>query len=267
VLSLVAPLVALSWQWLLARAGRAPLEWHHLFVLGASVWLAYALDRWIEGWRLSDARLRTARHAFYKRRRWPVAVLWSALLLADLAVAATRLTSRELQTGFVLLGAVLAYLLSHQWLHRERPWRAPKEACVALLFGGGVVVFAAASDPAVLRALAVPLALFVLLCFANCVLISIWEREVDQAHGQTSLALQGEGWRPGAVALPWALAAVAALLFHQTGGAAIACAAVSGVLLGTVDRLQPRFGRQLARAVADIALMTPLVPLAAEWLR
>jgi hypothetical protein len=47
----------------------------------------------------------------------------------------------------------------------------------------------------------------------------------------------------------------------------MACAAVSGVLLGTVDRLQPRFGRQLARAVADIALMTPLVPLAAEWLR
>ncbi|MGA3008003.1 MAG: hypothetical protein ABSE59_08950, partial [Opitutaceae bacterium] len=42
VLSLDAPAVAVSWQWLLARGAHAPLAWHHAFILGTAAWLVYA---------------------------------------------------------------------------------------------------------------------------------------------------------------------------------------------------------------------------------
>ena len=266
VLSLDAPLVAVLWQWLLARPARVGLHWPHAFVLGATVWLAYAADRWIEGWRLEPDRIRTQRHHFYHRWRWPVAALWLAVFAADLVTAFLRLNRRELDAGFLLLAPVLAYLLSHQLIHRHHPWRAPKEICVAVLLGAGVALFLLARPEVALRPLAAPLGLFTLLCFANCALISVWEHEVDATHGQTSFARQ---FRRGAAfgrTLPWLLAVVAALLAGSETGdtrAAAACVAASSLLLGALDRAEPRLGAQLARVLADVALLTPLVPLLA----
>jgi len=270
VLSLDAPAVALLWQWQLARVAGVAASGPRAFVLGASVWLAYAADRWIEGWRLEPGLIRTQRHRFYQRWRWPVAAAWGAFFAADLATALVALDRRALVAGCLLLAPVSAYLLSHQLVHRHHRWRAPKEACVALLLGGGVALFVVAAPAAALRPLAVPLALFVLLGFANCALISVWERAVDESHGQTSLARQ---FRRGEVigrAFPWLLAAAALLAAGATGGAArtaALCAAASSLLLILVDRLQPRIGWPMARVLADVALLTPAVPLAASCLR
>jgi hypothetical protein len=112
--------------------------------------------------------------------------------------------------------------------------------------------------------MAAPLVLFILLCFSNCALISVWEDEVDRSHGQTSLALQF-GWAAAlSRALPWGLsaaAAAAALANVPHARAASACAAISGVLLGLIDLAEPRIGRVRARVLADLALMTPLLLL------
>ncbi len=146
ILSLDAPAIALLWQALLARAVHVTLAWPAAFVLGSSVWLAYAADRWIEGWRLDPAQIRTQRHYFYQRWRWPLGLLWCAVLGADLAVACLGLTAREFRGGLLLLVPVFAYLLSHQLVHRNHPWRAPKEVCVALLLGAGVALFPATAS-------------------------------------------------------------------------------------------------------------------------
>jgi hypothetical protein len=71
ILSLDAPAVALAWQSLLALVVGVKLAAHHSVLLGLSVWLAYAADRWIEGWRLTPQTVRTQRHAFFLRWRWP----------------------------------------------------------------------------------------------------------------------------------------------------------------------------------------------------
>ncbi len=263
VLSLDAPAVAVLWQWQLARVAGVALAVHHAFVLGGSVWLAYAADRWIEGWRLEPAQVRTQRHLFYQRWRWPLLALWTGVLAGTLGVALRRLTGRELLAGLLLLGPVLAYLLLHQLAHRNSLWRAPKELCVALLFAGGASCFALARAPGALRGMAIPLGLFALLCFANCALISLWEREVDRAHGQVSLALQYPGGGRILRLLPWLAAIAAAAAAAVWSGSlreATLATAISGVLLGQVDRLQPRWGRQLARALADAALLSPLLP-------
>lgn len=270
VLSLDAPAVALLWQWQLARSAQVALGRPHAFVLGSSVWLAYAADRWIEGWRLAPGTARTQRHHFYQKWRWPVAGFWMLVLAADLATAWGRLTPREFDAGLLLLAPVLAYLLSHQLIHRHHSWRAPKELCVAVLLAGGVALFPLAQPAVALPSLAPPLALFALLCFANCALISVWEREIDRSHGQTSLARQFHRGAAFSRLLPWLLAALGALLAAPATGAvrtAAACAAASSLLLGTLDLLESRVGWQLARVLADAALLTPLAPLLAAALR
>ena len=269
ILSLDAPAVAVLWQWLLARSAPASLGAAEVSVLGLSVWLAYAADRWIEGWRLDPGSIRTQRHLFHQRWRWPIAATWAAVLAIDLATAVRGLPPAEFRAGLILLVPVAAYLLSHQLVHRNSRWRAPKEVCVALLLAAGAAVFAVARPDARPGRLAAPTALLALLCFTNCALISVWEDDVDRVHGQTSLALQLGGTAALRI-LPWAVAALAAgawLWRGRLGGGAPACAAASAVLLGIVDLAEARMGRRLARVLADVALMTPLVPLAAGLAR
>jgi hypothetical protein len=263
-----APAVALLWQAMLARSASAGIGAPERLVLGSSVWLAYAADRWIEVWRLQPDRIRTHRHRFHLRWRWEIFAVWVAVLGLDVAEAFHGLGPGELGAGALLLLAVATYLLSHQLVHRASRWRAPKEACVALLLGAGAAVFVMGRPGARPALIAAPLSLFVLLCFANCALISLWEDEVDRSHGATSLALQFGGAARGVRALPWLLALLAAAAGLMAGPAqAAACAAASGVLLGLVDLAERRIGRMAARVLADVALMTPLVPLLLGGLR
>ncbi|MFI5356044.1 MAG: hypothetical protein ACHQ4G_01790 [Opitutales bacterium] len=263
ILSLDAPAVALAWQWMLARIAGNPLVWYHYQLLGAAAWLVYAADRWIEGWWIAPSEMQTQRHLFYQRYRWPTFGVWLAVALFSFGNAVVQLNDREFRTGIILVLPVLVYLFSHQLIHRHHPWRAPKEICVALLFAAGVACFTLARMPAAANRLAVPLALFGLLCFANCALISIWENEVDLRHGQTSLALQYPGGRKFVQALPWMIALLAAGFAGREAGAvrtAALCAVGSGLGLGAVDFLHRRCGRLLARVLADFALLTPVVP-------
>jgi hypothetical protein len=264
ILSIDAPAVVVLWQVLIARSASVPAAAPEMAVLGCSVWLAYAADRWIEGWRLVPDSIRTHRHRFYQTWRWPLLALWIAVLGLDIAAAFLGLPPAELRAGILLLAPVAAYLLSHQLVHRRSRWRAPKEACVALLLGAGAALFAASRPGADLLAMAVPLVLFVLLCFSNCALISVWENDVDLSHGQTSLALQFGGAAAVSRALPWlivALSAAAWLARMPHARAAAACAGASGTLLSLVDLAERRIGRAAARVLADVVLMTP-----AAWL-
>ena len=262
ILSLDAPVVVVLWQWLIAASASTRVGFPEAAVLGSSVWLAYAADRWIEGWRLVPENIQTHRHQFHHRWRWPIAAAWAVVFFADVTLAVRGLTPGEFRAGLLILVPVAAYLLSHQLVHRNSPWRAPKELCVAVLLGAGAAAFTASRPGVRIEAMAAPLGLFVLLCFTNCALISVWEDEVDRIHGQTSLALQFARAPVLCRALPWAisLASGAAWLLGAEGRAA-ACAAASGILLGLVDLAEARTGRIAARVLADVALLTPLAPL------
>jgi hypothetical protein len=264
ILSLDAPVVAVLWQAMIASSAGVMLGAPERDVLGWSVWLAYAADRWIEGWRLKPEQIRTHRHRFHVRWRWELFIVWVGVLVLDVATAFRALTNAELRDGALLLSLVAAYLLSHQLVHRASRWRVPKEACVALLLAGGAAVFIAPQAGASVQRLAAPLVLFALLCFANCALISVWENEVDVSHGQTSLALQYAGAARVSRLLPWFIVIAAAAAWLVAGAsinAVAGCAFSSAVLLGCIDAAERSTGRILARVLADVALLTPLVPL------
>jgi hypothetical protein len=262
VLSLDAPLVAVLWQTAFARVLGVRSEWQDPVLLGLAVWMVYAADRWIEGWRLAPERVRTQRHYFYIRWRWPVFSLGLGLLGVATVIAVTRLQEREFKAGLLLLIPTLVYLFSHQLVHRHHPLRVPKEICIAVIFTLGCALAPAVRDPGKIHLLPVPATLFGLLCFTNCALIAAWEKEVDTLHGQTSLALQ---WHRGFVlihTLPWLLfaAGIAARFF---GPAAIhpfaLCTIASAFLLGVLDYIHPLIGREAARAAVDVTLMTPVI--------
>ncbi|MEO8481010.1 MAG: hypothetical protein ABI634_02300 [Acidobacteriota bacterium] len=262
ILSLDAPLVCVVWQGLLARTSGAGLRWPHAAVLATSVWLAYAADRWIEGWRLDSRVVRTQRHLFYQRQRVVVAAVWLCVLAADVTMAGMTMEAKEIGRGLLLVAPVLVYLLSHQLLHRTHEWRAPKELVVALLLTAGVAVFLwpVLSVSTLVRGLGA----FATVSFINCALISAWEREVDRAHGQTSLALESARVARVIRWLPWLAAVGGAAVMAAPAGAfaaPIACGIFSAILMGLIDRIEHRLGWAAARVLADAALLTPIVPL------
>lgn len=262
VLSLDAPAVTISWQWLFARLCGIELGWAEPTIVAASIWLAYVADRWFEGWRVAPSAMRTQRHRFYQQHRWAVAAVWVLVLLLDLGVAFWHLSERELIAGILLLGPTLLYLLSHQLLHRHRRWRAPKEVCIAFLLAGGAAVFVVASPAAQVTALVGPVIVFGALCFANVALIAVWEQEVDETHGQVSLARQFRGAAGVSRAFPWVLAVATAGAMYlpwPLPRAAAVCGVASALLLAALDRFEHRIGWQLARVLADFVLLTPAV--------
>lgn len=267
ILSLDATAVAVSWQALFGRVTGVPLQPAHRWILASSVWCAYTADRWIEGWRLSPEAALTQRHFFSVRWRWPIFAAWCVVLSGDVGAALFYLNRREFSAGLILLGPVLLYLFSHQFFHRHHPWRLPKEICVAALITGGVLLFPVAS-PEVEFPPVIALGIgFSLLCFANCGLISVWEREVDERHDQDSLAKRSPRAVRLARALPWIITttALAWSIAPGTTGDRLAWGSLasSAALLGIVDRIEPSIGRQLARVLSDLVLLTPLVALIA----
>jgi len=279
VLSLDAHLVAVVWQELFARVLKVGLPWFQPVLLGLAVWVVYVADRWIEGWRLSPEIVGTQRHSFSIRWRWPVFGTGVAAAFAALFIAALHLPAREWAASVVLIVPTLIYLLSHQLVHRHHPWRIPKELCIAVIFPLGTalapVLLALPAQPGIchlisditsgrLAALWMPLCLFGLLCFANLALISAWESEVDARHGQTSLALQFSRSLNLIHALPWLLAFLGAGAAVGTAGidrAAGICVTGSALLMAALDRAEPRIGRESARTLVDLALLTPAVVL------
>src|ERR1035441_10524305 len=119
ILALDAPAVALTWQAMLAQVAGITLRPYHVVLLGVSVWLAYTADRWIEGWRLSMNTVRTQRHYFFLRWRWPAFVIWIVMLGGGVGLALIRFTPREWVASLGMLVPTLLYLLSHQLFHRD----------------------------------------------------------------------------------------------------------------------------------------------------
>lgn len=263
ILSLNAPLISAVWLSFIASTLDVPIGSSHTLVLALSVWLAYVADRWIEAWRLPSSAIQTQRHSFSQRRRWPLGTVWLVVLAIDVTIAVGCLTSVDLVAGTLLLFPVLAYVLSHQNLHRRARWRLPKELCVAALLSSGVGLFLVTRATNLLP-LVLPLSTFAALCFSNCVLVSVWERHVDTAHAQTSLARDYPDIVGFSQRMPWLIACVMTLLviFGNGRDTVMAwCAIATCASIVVIDALEPRLGWPLAHTLADVALMTPVVPL------
>ena len=276
--SLDAPTVSVVWLLFVSRCARVHLGRCTPIAMFLAVWMLYAGDRLLDARFLgspSPAAAREAeleqRHRFHYRHR-----AWFERLLvgsgAGLAGLAWRLP-RTILKDEAGLGAVLLLWLTviHVSAELSVPRRLPKELLVGLFFAAavtlptlaqtGVEIPAQAGVQAhsTLATLWPGVLLFACVCTLNCLFLYAWEHPFDRskAHGATRWAADRVVPLTGFVLLGACLVPACGSTRGATAMAA-ACA-LSTALLLLLHQTRRRYARLRLRALADLALLTPVL--------
>lgn len=284
LLSLDAPAVAMLWTWSIAWSNRTEVPLSSILAMGVAVWILYAADRLLDS-RVLDSRVRNIaphrtqpsceqqplpcsvvdleeRHRFhYRYRRFFLASLLLAFVVLGGLLPTLTPTPLRLYAflGVLLLGWFAIIHAAHDSARR----RVPKELGVGIFFSAATFIPTIARHPD-LRVPLLPVALlFAALCSLNCLFIYSWEHPCpSEAHPSTQLALR----HLPALAIGIA-AATGVLLFldhHAPTTLLLSCGA-SALLLLLLDWQRRRVTRTTLRASADLALLSPLLFLAAAF--
>jgi hypothetical protein len=260
LLSLDAPTVATLWTLFLADTNHIHLLWQGPAAMFTAVWMLYVADRLLDA-RPSPTGHAPAgleeRHRFHQHHRaaFLITFCFAAILLAALLHA--------LPTPVLHLYTLLATLLA-AWLlliHTRAPnahHRLPKELAVGIFFPAAVFIPTVANAPQLRLALLPYALLFAALCTLNCLFVYAWEHtDTRSAHATTRFATRHiTALTTTTIALSLALAALTPN--HTLSLAAIANALAATILL-TLHKCRHQIPRTTLRALADAALLTPLL--------
>jgi hypothetical protein len=289
-LSLVEPLVAVSWYAALARTFDVPVRSDRSMLLFGSLWLIYMADRVLDVQRMRPTAVpRTERHRFVHRHLALVMVAWCAVFLASVTLACSCLTPGEWTGCLLVMSAALLYmgLVHGARSARGLRERGAKELGVSFVFALGSSVFVwsspriwsdgAVGDLATAINVALALLPFFLLALQNVVHLADAERHIDAEHDSPSMA-----WRSKPLNLERLLCVTLVLLavsnvgarLMNVGASVIALesllavnvgASLASVLLLVSRRLLPTLSDDAHHVLADCAvLLAALPPLAAS---
>jgi hypothetical protein len=196
---------------------------------------------------------------------------------------------RSIAAGTFLAGAVVG-ILAVVYLALNYPrglvWRSlpAKEIAIGLLFTAGTLVALLPSARPVTPAFIVSGLIFACLCALNCISIAVWERGLDQAQGKVSVATHHPGVARHVTKICGGLAitALALAMFFRSSALILGCITMSALLLAwlntSADIEEGRFtnrprpfvnrgsmwiDRDQRTALADLVLLTPIIPLIA----
>jgi len=272
-----APIVAVVWLCLFATTFHAPLRPGNAVALFLTAWLIYLADRLADASSLKAGSPRSLRQQFCLRHR----EIWSSALLL-IGAFDLYVIWRGLAAGAFFAGAAVG-ILALIYLALNHPngliWHSlpAKEVAIGLLFTAGTMVaLLPAAAPVSGAFIACSLA-FACVCSLNCISIARWERELDRAQGKISLATCHPRFvrHTGRICAGLALGSLAMASIYRSGLPVFGCACASAVLLGwlnaSADLKEGRFqnrrslglNRDERTALADLVLLTPLIPLIA----
>lgn len=180
VLAVDAALIALCWHMVFASASGQSVYFTTASVLSLSVWLTYTADRLFDVAKRTMNQLHSTRHRFAKQHAPTLWKIWFGILVINIGIAFTGLTTRQLLNGVALLTFCLLYTGLNQKLSSRF---FPKELCVAIIYAAGVIVFLLPAP-----SLWVPAGFLMLLCLINCLMISNNEQQIDAAMKVRSMA-------------------------------------------------------------------------------
>lgn len=132
LLSLDAPLVAVTWQWMLARSLHVNIPGTVTLALAVCVWAIYVVDRVLDG----PGSL-TARHLFAARHRALLLLSVGVVLFAASVVLLPQLPQRIVVLGCSVAACCGAYLLAVQGRFRRS---SSKGIAMSLLYAAGIVL-------------------------------------------------------------------------------------------------------------------------------
>lgn len=235
-------------------------------VLALAAWSFYIADR------LLDARASLAakpnsrfpssslsqlrpRHYFHWRHRrffLPIAVV--AAFTATGLVLHSMPTAARARNSMLALAA-MAYFTSVHSPRRLRPprLRLPKELLVGILFtlSCTLPVWTRAAHRELLAA---PILVYAALAWLNCLAIETWE------SGHRSAAFIARATTT-LVGVAFSSSAVCVAIHQSRPALLLGSAAVSAILLASLDRYRDRFEPTALRAAADLVLLTPVALL------
>jgi len=258
LLSLDAPSVATVWTIAVARNVGLHLPWTAPAAMFLAVWILYVADRLLDA-RSLDSHTRPPdleeRHRFHHRHRRAfligivVAACALAILLRTLDPHALRL--------YTLLATLLAayFLLIHA--RADSAHRLPKELAVGIFFPAAVFIPTVARLPQ-LRLGLLPIALLLAAtCSLNCLFLYAWEHPVDRTHAHWSTR-----WATQHLAtITFTIATLSAVHCLLSTRLLSSCILASSLFLLALHHLRHRLAPIHLRALADLVLLTPLVPL------
>ena len=274
LLSLDAPSVATVWTLAVASAVGLHLPWASPAAMFIAVWMLYAADRLLDARPLPGGQTPPEleeRHRFHQRHRR--AFLIVIAISACVLVALLRGIDLHAMRIYTLLATLLGawFLIIHaRPLPGDGAHRLPKELAVGIFFPAAVFIPTVARLPQ-LRPDLLPIALLLATtCSLNCLFLYAWEHpsQRTQAHWSTRWATNH------LVALTWTVAALSLLLIlvspfliasaqlHRGTTVLTSCILVSSLLLLLLHHLRNRLPPLHLRALADLVLLTPLIPLA-----
>lgn len=261
LVGLDAPLVAVSWQWLFARAFEIDLPGVIHVILALSAWCVYLADRLLDVVRSEVCDHATDRHRFTRRH--------SRKLLAILTIAAAVdlvLILSFAPRNLVITGISTAVLLALYYLVRLRdPGRivamVPREVLCGMVFALGSTIgpHAFATQSMDETTYFVPVVFFGLLCSASCILISVWEREADLAVKDASAFTSHSRLIPHLSVALTALAIVSVILGFFLSLEIFLSISLAALALRITLHFEQHLSRPMLRALADGLLLTPLV--------
>lgn len=290
LLSLDAPLVAVAWMWMLARALRVeyidPAAW---LTLPMSIWCIYVADRLLDSWLHPEVRNRSQRHAFHWRWRWPLLLLTLLAGIGCLYQAMYVLPRSMFSAGLVAILLSGLYFLTAFFQGREVPFI--KNLLAGMIFSMGVAIPVNAANASllvtdfndvvyawnhtgwgdaawnfglmVLRTLTViflqcrEMLVFGLLCMMNITAIDLWERaeladDEETAYGHEATLTFG------LIVLAGGAMIFAILYADEYSKPFYYAVMVSAAVLQAVNHYRERFSPNAQRVLADVALLLPL---------
>ncbi len=274
LLSLDAPSVAAVWTIAVASAVGLHLSFTAPAAMFVAVWMLYAADRLLDARPLPGGQAPPEleeRHRFHHRHRRAFLILIA--ISACVLVALLRTIDPHAMRLYTLLATLLGawFLIIHaRPLPGDGSHRLPKELAVGIFFPAAVFIPTVARLPQ-LRLDLLPIALLLAAtCSLNCLFLYAWEHPGPRtrAHWSTRWATHH------LVALTWTVAALSLFLIlisplltasaqlHRGTTVLTTCILASALLLLLLHHLRNRLPPLHLRALADLVLLTPLIPLA-----
>lgn len=262
VLSLDAPIVAVVWAALFARASGRKLSAAEAIALILSVWIIYLSDRLLDGYRARNRAALQARHLFCERHRSTMVFLILAAGAALLWIISNHLQGGEITAGVKLGIILILYMAGIHSGSGRMAWLVPKEISVGLLFALGTTLPLWTRGLGFARNGFLPWAFFGSLCCLNCLSIECWENH-HALKGWIQMPHPLVRWadsRIHFISTFLAGGALASWFFYNVRGASqFAWWAISGaaLLILVLNSLRTNFSSAALRVLADVALLVP----------
>jgi hypothetical protein len=260
LIGLDAPAVAVAWQWLFARVFGADLPPVFHLILGLSVWCIYLADRLYDSTRAPATGALTDRLRFTRSHFATLSAITAAAAAANLFLIIRHVPRSLIITGLITAGLLGVYYLIRLRGNARLASALPREILCGMIFALGCVIaphdFLANGGgwDYVFATI-----LLGLVCSANCLLISVWEKEEDNACKTRSIATSPSRLIPHlAKALTGLILLAAAMAFFGPWQIHLAVC-FSALCLRVMLRFEKHLSQQSLRVLADAVLLSPLL--------